>query len=635
MKRYNYSIWLGYLVAMAIFIYLNDFSFENGSIITAGINIALFLIVFLVYANITIRFYALSKIEKELKNARKFIVSEYERNKKYLWNEVKDRRDFFQYTLLKRQFNSYREEMERLERSSGEDYHCDIENYINTELIDDVVHKNMFNLVPGAMTGLGILGTFVGLSFGLQSFNTGTSEAIMESITPLMEGIKTAFHTSIYGMVFSLTFSYFYRGRMEVAYKSVNEFLECFRNYVCPDVMNDGFGKLLSYQRSQDTVLNKFSSDFQAFKDESQSVVNELIIPQFERMTLVMEQFVQTSSDRQVEGMNELVNNFVSQMNSSLGEGFNSLGQVLKETCENQKSNDQYMKNILLEIKTMTDNVHHENELSSKIVEDISSYIASIEEVQKSIREGYESLQTQIENSILIQKNQEEYLGRLANYQKEISQSAEELNKKNAEYTETLKKSVLEVAEKVDGVLSNIESKVVLWSQDFSEKTMQQTSIFTGNLQKQTEKLTQYMDAQENALTENMDELSKLTKKCIDELAEISKAQIEEINHLSTLVDGDLSSAAAELGKQASLFNESMTMTVGATFNEFDKSLADIAKHLSGTIARVNETTDRVPAIVSAAYDGLEKSFREIQKEIDALTKNLKSMDKKLTSNQN
>ena len=213
--------------------------------------------------------------------------------------------------------------------------------------------------------------------------------------------------------------------------------------------------------------------------------------------------------------------------------------------------------------------------------------------------------------------------------------SAEELNQKNAECTDTLKNLVLELSEKVDGVLSNIESKVVLWGQDFSEKTMQQTSIFTENLQTQTEKLAQYMDAKENTLTENMDELSKLTKKCIDELTEISKAQIEEINHLSTLVDGDLSSAAAELGKQASLFNESMTMTVGATFNEFDKSLADIAKHLSGTIARVNETTDRVPAIVSAAYDGLEKSFREIQKEIDALTKNLRAVDKKLTSNQN
>lgn len=54
-------------------------------------------------------------------------------------------------------------------------------------------HRNL----KGEMTGLGILGTFVGICLGLWQFDTGS---IKESIPPLLEGLKTAFITSIAGI---------------------------------------------------------------------------------------------------------------------------------------------------------------------------------------------------------------------------------------------------------------------------------------------------------------------------------------------------------------------------------------------------------------------------------------------------
>lgn len=99
-------------------------------------------------------------------------------------------------------------------------------------MIDALMKKNVYNLVPGVMTGLGILGTFVSLSLGLQNFNTGNTEEIEASIAPLMNGIKVAFHTSIYGMLFSLVFNYVYKETLEDAYIAVDEFLKVFDNYV-------------------------------------------------------------------------------------------------------------------------------------------------------------------------------------------------------------------------------------------------------------------------------------------------------------------------------------------------------------------------------------------------------------------
>lgn len=55
--------------------------------------------------------------------------------------------------------------------------------------------------LKGEMTGLGILGTFSGIFVGLLNFNVND---ISGSVPPLLEGLKTAFGTSIAGLFFSI-----------------------------------------------------------------------------------------------------------------------------------------------------------------------------------------------------------------------------------------------------------------------------------------------------------------------------------------------------------------------------------------------------------------------------------------------
>jgi len=61
----------------------------------------------------------------------------------------------------------------------------------------------LYESIPVVFTTLGVLGTFVGIYFGLQHFDV---DKITESIPPLLEGMKTAFSTSICGIVLSLIF---------------------------------------------------------------------------------------------------------------------------------------------------------------------------------------------------------------------------------------------------------------------------------------------------------------------------------------------------------------------------------------------------------------------------------------------
>ncbi|MBJ6983823.1 MotA/TolQ/ExbB proton channel family protein [Luteimonas sp. MC1750] len=64
-------------------------------------------------------------------------------------------------------------------------------------------HSRFLAQAPSVMTSLGILGTFFGIVIGLLDFNV---KDIDGSIGPLLEGMKTAFLTSLVGMLLAIVF---------------------------------------------------------------------------------------------------------------------------------------------------------------------------------------------------------------------------------------------------------------------------------------------------------------------------------------------------------------------------------------------------------------------------------------------
>lgn len=80
-------------------------------------------------------------------------------------------------------------------------------------------HMNLrfWNSVPALLVGLGILGTFVGLVWGLLPFSSidfQQTENIRSAIQSLLSGVSTAFVTSVWGMLFSLLFNWIEKSRI-------------------------------------------------------------------------------------------------------------------------------------------------------------------------------------------------------------------------------------------------------------------------------------------------------------------------------------------------------------------------------------------------------------------------------------
>ena len=102
----------------------------------------------------------------------------------------------------------------------------DIGDYIGEYEINNYTHRRLLEMIPDILTSLGILGTFVGLVLGLRHFNPTSYEAMSGSVESLIDGIKVAFVTSIYGISLSLAFSYWLRGALTGVSESLDRFLD-------------------------------------------------------------------------------------------------------------------------------------------------------------------------------------------------------------------------------------------------------------------------------------------------------------------------------------------------------------------------------------------------------------------------
>ncbi|MGB3204825.1 MAG: hypothetical protein WBB28_07560 [Crinalium sp.] len=72
------------------------------------------------------------------------------------------------------------------------------------------IPRSSLKFIPGILTAIGILGTFFGIQIGLQDINLNSTEKfsqLLPSIQQLLDGMRTAFLTSLFGLGFASLFT--------------------------------------------------------------------------------------------------------------------------------------------------------------------------------------------------------------------------------------------------------------------------------------------------------------------------------------------------------------------------------------------------------------------------------------------
>ena len=182
------------------------------------INMIFLLLIGILFLISFFSFNRLNRMTDKLLSETDKIYKAYDDGNHNLWDIYRSKKKIFEDDVLDDAFNRYQKKMNSFQTKHGLMGRCDIEDYFTEDMINQTGMNYYNSAISGTMTGLGILGTFIGLSLGLGSFSGDDIYTISDNVGPLLSGMKVAFHTSVYGIIFSLIFNFVYRSIMADAY---------------------------------------------------------------------------------------------------------------------------------------------------------------------------------------------------------------------------------------------------------------------------------------------------------------------------------------------------------------------------------------------------------------------------------
>ncbi len=207
--------------------------------------------------------------------------------------------------------------------------------------------------VPAYLTMIGIVGTFFGLYLSLKDFDSGNIEG---SIPALLEGLKTKFLVSLWGVGLSLGLKF----SLEFLNKK-NKTVATGSNL--DDVVNsiNSLGTNINVNmKQQNDSLTLLRSDFSNFSQK----------------------MAEQNSEAFIKALSEVIKDFNTKINEQFGDNFKQLNQAVGNLLNWQENNKNEMNKILQVMDSNSHILNRTNETLTNTSHSMSSTIKQLELVQ-------------------------------------------------------------------------------------------------------------------------------------------------------------------------------------------------------------------------------------------------------------
>ncbi|MFT5594120.1 MAG: ABC-type transporter Mla subunit MlaD [Oceanicoccus sp.] len=180
---------------------------------------------------------------------------------------------------------------------------------------------------PTILTSIGIFGTFLGVALGLSSFDT---TQLQESVPQLLSGLKTAFWSSIAGLLGALTIKF--RAVMDATHGE-----EHHQRTTSIDDLNDSMKAILNAlsQDENDTAYQQMA----LMRVEQQRQSDDLIVA----MQHYQEKMVEANTQALIEALGVVMRDFNTKIDEQYGENFKRLNESVGSMLLWQKEYKQQL----------------------------------------------------------------------------------------------------------------------------------------------------------------------------------------------------------------------------------------------------------------------------------------------------
>ncbi|RZR55759.1 hypothetical protein D8T34_14265 [Vibrio vulnificus] len=454
------------------------------------------------------------------------------------------------------------------------------------------IDSSRYKLIPALLTSIGITGTFLGITLGLSEFTmAGDSKALLASAAELLEGMKTAFYTSLAGLGTSALFMVWMKISSSVLAKAQKELISTLSSqyfeaspiYYLKNMSNEGQKEVLEAQLRSASAMElmgeKMEATSQSLAQLGTSFNGEVIAKQ---ISTALAESIETS-------MTPMLGEIKQELSALKGIKEQSQKELVELLIQEMKS--ELIAPVVEELSKTSAAVTSSNEITSQLNSNIERVVTSTSETVDTINEF------QKETMLKLQSFAESLKGILASF-KEDTQGA-----------------MTSIASEVNTMLNNASQGMDSQRVAFEQSANKAASAFEG----MKNSLEAALDERQNA---EKDLFENVTGRINDLLSDISNSFESQ-----TSVLAQTGETASNLMNQAQKdFEVSVQMRRDEESHLFGEMESRITGLVQNSQAIFQEQAEAIKLVGNEASSVMQSAKSELQQGLGDIDSKVKSM---------
>ncbi|MFR1979616.1 MAG: MotA/TolQ/ExbB proton channel family protein [Segatella copri] len=480
-----------------------------------------------------------------------------------------------------------------IETHDGKKSNIPASEYINDYSVCkyNKLNLRMLDTAAGTLVGLGLLGTFLGLTLGIKGFDSSNTERINESIQGLLAGMGTAFLTSLLGMTFSILFTAADKALRHRLYKDVKE------------------------------LTDKLDSEY---------YIDDLVLANINQQNIVNQLYKALKNDLQQQALeiaNKLTYTNAEGQNVTIG---NAIREILTENTKQSKALMSFSTDLAMEL-----NQGFDETLSRQMQQKIVPLMESVDATTKAVVEHIDKMADTVSSPAtdmmqnVVDELKQSMQSLLNEFSTGLSGAATSELENLAMQLGTATQAMADFPKNMENISATLQVTIEEVKHAISEISNTSANANSTAMQQMQEQITYATGAISNAITEVKEVMSG-----------ISQSSQEQSNQMVS----KLADAAEKMGSF-------LTGTISTLSNSVQQSVKgitdDINSKQTDLIALQEDTTSQTKKLLENFNVGLERlekmneyvtgtmnGFKQAQGEITVSTSNLRtiSSDMKLAT---
>lgn len=407
------------------------------------------------------------------------------------------------------------------------------------------------NYTPVLLTSLGILGTFTGIIIGLLDFN---STRIDESIELLLEGLKTAFITSLAGMASAIIYKIIGTTPLFKENRTSNEVFDVEPRDILQAIQSQEehlfkLKKAISGDDDSSLIgqIKLLRGDLHDNYKDQKSSFSDFSKELWINLDAFSEMLSKSATEQVINALNEVIADFNKNLTEQFGDNFKALDASVKKLVDWQINYAEQIEQMILQYNQ-----------SVKALNDIEQSVAAISVEARAIPEIMQQLKVVVE----VNQNQ-----------------INELSRHLKAFEEMKEQAVKAIPE----MQMHVEQTVEAISQSSIKANEGYQSLLDGT------------NAIHNTFTTSINDIQIQLESTVNQLVE---KQIYEMNRSFNSLEEEMTKAVDLTGqavnKKVEMIDESMTKEVSRVMTEMGSALASISGQFTADYQKLTQAMKKI-----------------------------------------